>query len=52
MAVARIVSGSFAILSGTAQEVLGELYSQGVRADHRIVGFSVMGADYVVMYAL
>lgn len=52
MVVNRTVSGSFAMLSGTSTGVLSSIFHEGVKGNHRIVGFTTMAEDIIVMYSL
>jgi len=52
MATVRNVSGGFAILEGTKDEVLGTLYDEKVRNQSRVIGFAASGGNVLVMYSL
>ena len=52
MVVVRTVSGSFAILSGSATGVLSSIFLDGIRGNHRIVGFCYSAGEYQIMLSL
>lgn len=51
--ITRTYSGSFAIISGTPSEILGELEAQKIRSISRIAGMAYDAAnDVVVIYGV
>ena len=54
MALSRVVSGHFCILSGNITGVLSGIYHQGVAGDHRILGMcqSSSAGEIIVIYSL